>query len=79
MKELILAHYSPAGADEVGSFMAYLFALHSLSAFAVAGLWIRVWLAPKSGRVSLAALATAILLAISGFRLASAIVLRSGV
>lgn len=78
MKDLILAHFSPAGAGEVGSLMPYLFALHSLSAFAVAGLWVRVWLTPEYQRLSLAALATAILLAISGFRLASAIVLQSG-
>jgi uncharacterized membrane protein len=69
----------PHNVGTVGWLMAYLFALHSLSAFAVAGLWFRVWLAPGADRIAVAALATAVLLAISGARLAFAVVLRSGV
>ena len=60
-------------------FISYLFALHSVWAFAVAGLWIRVWYAPENPRIALAALATAVLLVIEGMRLSSAVVLDSGV
>lgn len=68
----------PRDMGSAGLFMAYLFALQSLSALTVAGLWFRVWLEPGPDRIALAALASAVLLAISGARLASAVVLRSG-
>lgn len=59
--------------------MAYLFALQSISAFATAGLWLRVWMQPAGDRLSAAAIATAVLLFISALRLSAAVVLRSGV
>ena len=69
----------PQDVGAAGLFMAYLFALHSLSAFVAAGLWVRVWRLPEARRIEIAALASAVVLLLSGARLASAVILRSGV
>ena len=70
-----LAYHLPGDPGRARLFVSYLFALHSVWAFAVAGLWLRVWLVPNKQRVAVAALATAVLLVIGGFRLSSAVVL----
>lgn len=69
----------PRELGAAGMIMAYLFALQALSAFCVAGLWIRVWRVPAVERLALAALATAVLLLISAIRLSTAVILHSGV
>jgi len=77
MINTVVCHF-PIDAGRARAFISYLFALHSLWAFAAAGLWVRVWLMPDARRVALAALATAALLMIAGLRLSSAVVLQSG-
>ena len=78
MLDLIFALF-PHDIGAAGLFMAYLFAFQSLSAFVAAGLWVRVWSLPDCRRIGIAALASAIVLILSGARLASAVILRSGV